>query len=84
MKIRDRCLADLPIVDWHKLPRMVGEVPAAELLGVSISFLRKGRVNGAKAGQTPPPRFVMIGGRRLYRITDLLEWVESLESHIAI
>jgi hypothetical protein len=57
---------------------MLDENGAALVLGVSVSYLRKGRCDGVLKHQTPPPPFVAVGGRRYYRTADLRAWVNNL------
>jgi hypothetical protein len=63
---------------------MLDDKTAASFLGVSVSYLRKSRCEGAIGHRTPPPPFVPVGGRRLYRVADLKAWVEGLEGRDAI
>jgi hypothetical protein len=65
-------------------PLMVDEKTAAFLVGVSVSFLRKSRAEGQHGQRTAGPRFVSVGGRRLYRRSDLFVWVENLAAHDSI
>lgn len=74
----------LPYVDWSLLPLMLGEKEAAAILGVSVSFLRKSRSEGARKGRTPAPPFVCVGGRRYYRAADLRVWVDNLAPRQAV
>ena len=67
-----------PTAEWNALPMMLNEKQASVRLGVSLSFLRKSRCEGLIRKRTPAPPFVSIGGRRLYRKTDLMAWVEAL------
>jgi hypothetical protein len=78
MHIKSRISESMPALDWNSLPLMLDEKYASMALGVSVSFLRKSRCEGARKKQTPAPPFVCIGGRRYYRILDLKSWVESL------
>lgn len=83
IKITDR-IGQLPSIDWDRLPLLLDEHPAAQALGVSVSYLRKSRSEGTRNGRTPPPPFIKLDGRRLYRTSDLRAWAEALESRIAI
>jgi hypothetical protein len=74
----------IPPLDDSNLPLLVDEKTAAQLLGVSRSFLRKGRTEGQHHGRTQAPPFVPVGGRRLYRVADLKAWVEALEGRYVI
>ena len=67
-------------VDTNSLSLLLDEKKAAAYLGVSLSYLRKGRSEGSPGGRTPGPPFVRIGDRRvLYRVADLDSWVAGLE-----
>jgi hypothetical protein len=68
----------LACVEWDTLPLMLNEKEASRVTGVSISFLRKSRCDGARKNQTPAPPFVSVGGRRYYRTVDLRAWVDAL------
>ena len=61
-------------------PLMLREKSAAKLIGVSISFLRKSRSQGALKHQTPAPPYVSVGGCVFYRVDDLVAWVTNLTS----
>jgi hypothetical protein len=67
-----------------ELPLLLDEREAARLIGVSVSFLRKSRSEGTLGNRTAAPPFTCLGKRRLYRSTDLREWVDSLETQTAI
>jgi hypothetical protein len=75
MSIRNRELPKIP----DNLPWLLDERQASELLGVSRSFLRKSRCEGLRFNRTQAPPFVSVGGRRLYRLSDLKEWVSGLK-----
>jgi hypothetical protein len=76
------------------LPQLLSEHEAAKYAGVSVSFLRRARREGAPGGRTAGPKFVRLesfgkkggknGGRILYAIKDLDEWLASLERHRVI
>jgi hypothetical protein len=80
MTIRHRELPQIP----EGLPLMLNDKDAALLLGLSPSYLRKSRSDGQIGDRTPAPPFIKLGGRRLYRVADLKEWVASLESREAV
>jgi hypothetical protein len=69
---------ELPRIS-DNLPLMVNDKTASKILGVSVSYLRKSRSTGAVGHRTPPPKFVKVDGRRLYRVADLKAWAEGLE-----
>ncbi len=53
------------------------EHEAAREIGMSVSFLRAGRIRGRLGGQTPPPPHLKIGRSVRYRLRDLLAWLEE-------
>lgn len=55
----------------------MNEVDAAFYLGVSVSSLRKSRMNGPRANQLPPPPYVKLGRRVIYRAADLAQFLEA-------
>jgi hypothetical protein len=63
-----------------ELSLLLDEKQATSYLGVSLSFLRKGRSEGAPGNRTEPPLFVKIGSRVFYRRVDLDTWVNELEA----
>ena len=84
MKVSNRVNGMPPMVEWDKMPLMLGETEAASALGVSVSYLRKGRCEGLLKHRTPAPPFVAVGGRRYYRTSDLKSWVDNLVSQQTI
>ncbi len=56
---------------------MMNDVSAAELLGVSASFLRKARCSGVLGDATPPPPHIKIGRAVRYRRRDLMAWLDA-------
>jgi hypothetical protein len=86
-KLKPKQLAALPAIehfDHSMLPLMLDETRASQFLGVSRSFLRKARTEGAPGDRTPGPCLVKIGGRRLYRVDDLCAWVQGLKGQEVI
>lgn len=57
--------------------RAVSEGDAAKYVNISVSALRKSRMNGSRENHLPPPPFVRIGRKILYLIDDLDRWLES-------
>jgi predicted DNA-binding transcriptional regulator AlpA len=58
--------------------RVIDEVRAAELVGLSAVHLRRLRQQGKG------PRYVRLGSRRLgYRLGDVFEWVDARLSDVA-
>lgn len=84
MRIDRRIANNPPNIDTGVRSLLLSEKEAAVLLGVSLSFLRKSRSEGARKGRTEAPRFVRVGGRCLYRRADLEDWVAALESRCAV
>ena len=72
------------ISNWDTLPALVNDRDAAKLLGLSVSFLRKSRCDGPIYDRTIAPQHIALGGRRLYRVSDLRLWVENLVPQDAI
>ena len=66
--------------DVCETPLLLDEKQAADFLGVSLSFLRKSRSEGAPGNRTQAPLFVRVGGRIYYRRPDLDSWVAGLEA----
>jgi predicted DNA-binding transcriptional regulator AlpA len=66
-----------------ELPALLSEKEAAALTGLSVSFLRKSRSEGYRGGRTRAPDFVAVGRRRLYRVTDIEKWINSLKAREA-
>ena len=79
MTIRKRIAAQKPDLNIDS-SLMLKEQPAADYIGVSMSYLRKSRCQGALRHETPAPPFVKIGGGVFYRVSDLKAWVDGLTS----
>ena len=60
------------------VPALLDVSQTAQYLGVSESYLNKARCEGSPGGRTPAPPFVRVGGRVLYRRSDLDIWVAEL------
>jgi len=60
---------DLPALPT--LPRLVGELEAAQILGLSVKTLRRWRFAGRG------PAFHKIGACVRYRLADLAEFIEA-------
>lgn len=58
-------------------PRLINEKDAARYIGMSESFLRKGRMEGKRQGKTPPPPYLRLGRSIKYRLEDLDQWLEA-------
>jgi predicted DNA-binding transcriptional regulator AlpA len=63
------------------LPQLLTVAEAARYLGISKSCLDKARCEGLYGQRTPMPKFVRVGGRVLYRRSDLEMWVTGLPSY---
>jgi predicted DNA-binding transcriptional regulator AlpA len=61
----------MPAVPESLSPMFVDEKRAAELIGMSISYLQRCRIEGIG------PRARKIGRVVRYAVSDLVEWVES-------
>jgi len=79
MTLRKRIANQSSIIGSNTVPMLLDERDAAKYLGVSVSYLRKGRCQGTLRHETPPPPHVKIGGRVYYRISDLDKWIENLK-----
>jgi len=55
----------------------MNEADAAFYLGLSVSSLRKSRMNGPRANHLPPPPYVKLGRRVIYRAADLARFLEA-------
>lgn len=55
----------------------LNEADAAFYLGLSVSSLRKSRMNGPRANHLPPPPYVKLGRRVIYRAADLARFLEA-------
>lgn len=58
--------------------RGFNEMQAAKYIGMSVSFLRKDRMNGTLEGRTPGPRWGKVGKRVVYLKDDLDFWLEHI------
>jgi hypothetical protein len=80
-KVSERIAGSAPAITLTQgLPQLLNEHQTAAWLGVSVVFLRRGRSKGTTRGRTTTPRFIKLGGRVFYRLTDLRAWVDSLAS----
>lgn len=87
MTITKRIVKNPPFIRAGSKPtlsQLLTDKKAAAYLGVSVSYLRKSRSDGAIKGRTPPPPFVRVGGRVYYRLSDLDTWVAKLETRMAV
>jgi hypothetical protein len=58
-------------------PRALSEGDAAIYANISVSALRKCRIDGARKNHIEPPPFVRLGRRIVYLIDDLDVWLEK-------
>lgn len=56
---------------------LLNDVEAADYIGLSAAFLRKGRSVGVLGNQTPPPPHLKIGRAVRYRLADLDRWLDA-------
>jgi hypothetical protein len=78
LSIRNRIAEKPPTLDSERLPLILTEKDAYKHLGLSLSFLRKARREGAHHNRTEAPPFIALGGRVYYATEDLRPWVKSL------
>jgi len=57
--------------------RALNEKAAAQYIGMSVSFLRKDRMNGLLLSRTPGPRWGKVGRRVVYLREDLDHWLDN-------
>lgn len=57
--------------------RGVDESDAATYISVSVSALRKSRMEGQRVNHMPPPPYVRLGRRVVYLLDDLDRWLEA-------
>jgi excisionase family DNA binding protein len=60
------------------LPQLLTVAEAARYIGVSRSYLDKGRCEGALHSRTPGPRYTKIGGSVRYPLAELNKWLSEL------
>lgn len=77
-KISQRIKDNPHPTDTTGLPLLLTEHQAAELLGVSLSYLRKARSEGTRKDRTPAPQHVKVNGRCLYPLKACRDWVDGL------
>jgi hypothetical protein len=54
---------------------LLDEIRAAQQIGMSVAFLRRGRQQGIVGGRTPAPPHLKIGRAVRYLQTDLDTWL---------
>ncbi|GHV34492.1 hypothetical protein FACS1894187_05170 [Synergistales bacterium] len=83
-KVKQKTLKELKPIDFDRLPLLLTDVQAAEVIGVSAGYLRLARCEGERDGRIPAPRFVRLMGRVWYPKDDIFAWVNGLERMTAI
>lgn len=63
-------------MDVNLIRRCLTEKEAAHYIGMSVSFLRKDRIEGQIGSRTPGPRFLKIGKSVRYLKDELDKWLE--------
>jgi predicted DNA-binding transcriptional regulator AlpA len=63
--------------------RLLTDPEAAAYLGMSISFLRQGRMEGRRANRSPGPPFIKLGKAIRYDIEDLDAWLSANRCEVA-
>lgn len=58
-------------------PRLLTDPEAATYLGVSLSFLRQGRMEGRRENRSPGPPFIKMGKAIRYDLQDLDAWLSA-------
>lgn len=75
---------ELPQFDFDRLPLLLNQAQAAQVLGVSEPYLKKSRSDGRRKGRTPAPDFVYVDGKVRYHRETLKEWAANLERRQAV
>jgi hypothetical protein len=57
-------------------PVLVDERYAAAYIGMSMSFLRRTRMEGVLKSRTPGPKFLKIGKTVRYEMAELERWID--------
>ena len=63
--------------------RLLTDPEAATYIGMSISFLRQGRMEGRRANRSPGPPFIRMGKAVRYDIQDLDAWLAANRCEVA-
>lgn len=63
--------------------RLLTDPEAATYLGVSLSFLRQGRMEGRRANRSPGPPFIKMGKAIRYDLQDLDSWLAANRREVA-
>jgi len=70
--------------DFDRLPLLLNSEQAAQVLGVSVPYLKQSRSDGRRKGRTPAPDFVYVDGKVRYHRETLKEWAANLEKRQAV
>ena len=62
--------------------KLVDEKVAGEMLGMSRSWLARGRMDGASKNGLAHPPYYKLGTAVRYSVTDLEEWVMANRFHV--
>lgn len=63
--------------------RLLTDPEAATYLGVSLSFLRQGRMEGRRANRSAGPPFIKLGKAIRYDLQDLDAWLAANRKEVA-
>lgn len=61
----------------HQTTELVNEAEAAQLIGMSVGFLRAARCRGTLGNRTPPPPHLQLGRAIRYDRRELTEWLAA-------
>ncbi len=64
--------------------RALDEVAAGIYANVSVSSLRKSRMDGKRKNRMPPPTYVRLGRKIVYLVDDLDLWLENNRVNAAL
>ena len=68
-------------MDLNLMRRCLTEKEAAHYIGMSVSFLRRDRMEGMVGKSTPGPKWLKIGRSVRYLKEELDRWLESNSRH---
>lgn len=74
----------LPRIEWDRLPLMLNEQEATQVLNVNVTFLRQSRCEDRRKERTDATPFVKLAGIARYRVEDLKLWGQGLQAKKAI
>lgn len=62
-------------------PRLLSEIEAAKYIGMSRSFLRQARMDGARENRLAGPPHIKLGKRCVrYELNALNEWIDQFKN----